>query len=68
MENIVSSTLRFNDFEKLFDRGIKINGGWEQNIKEKRKIRIILTEPLKVMKHHLSTGFDLNGCSLAPDH
>ena len=34
MENIVSRTLRFNDFEKLLDRGFKINGGWEQNKKK----------------------------------
>ena len=26
----------FKDFEKLLNRGVKINGDWEQNIKEKR--------------------------------
>ena len=26
----------FKDFDKLLNRGVKINGGWEYNIKEKR--------------------------------
>ena len=27
----------FEDFEKLLNGRVKINGGWEQNIKEKRR-------------------------------
>ena len=27
----------FKDFEKLLNRGVKIDKGWEQNIKEKRR-------------------------------
>ena len=27
----------FKDFEKLINRGVKISGGWGQNIKEKRR-------------------------------
>ena len=28
----------FKDFEKLLNRGVKINGGWEQNIREEKKL------------------------------
>ena len=41
----------FEDFEKLLNGEVKINGGWEQTIKEKRRIRIILKNFINFAQH-----------------